>query len=220
METTSIIFNILFAGLLIWLIITIIKHPKAFFVDIPLGFLKRLIGWDLFEDLFSKNNNDPDFKYESETKKNIDFENFSKYILLDSQKNDLIQKILIEGLEIIDVPIDQFDHEIKRIDNFLILAIKSKIGFFNFHVLIQNFYTNKIENTGFVEDKELSFVVYQDPNSLNNMIGETNKGERFSVSLYDGFEKGAYLSMNSKIRIDQKRRFKIVKRKITAGNKV
>ncbi len=58
MGITEIFINIILSVLIILLIVTIIKYPKDAFVKFPFGLLKNIIGWDLIEDFFSKNDTD------------------------------------------------------------------------------------------------------------------------------------------------------------------
>jgi hypothetical protein len=57
MKTTEMVFEILFTLAGITLVAAIIRYPKAAFIDIPLGLLKRFLFVDFFADIleiFSK----------------------------------------------------------------------------------------------------------------------------------------------------------------------
>ncbi|HMG94000.1 MAG TPA: hypothetical protein VK589_28265 [Chryseolinea sp.] len=62
------------------------------------------------------------------------------------------------------------------------------------------FLTDEVNTVGLVEGDGLAFTVYEDPET-SNLIGQTDQGEKFFISLVDNFDKKQFLRMNDELEL-------------------
>ena len=227
MKTVEIVVSVLFILGGIALVITIVKYPKdiakGIFIGIPRLFLSRIwdfiviiaipiwlplsfldsyYDWGLFDKFRNRTGSD-DEEYEGTAKK-ISFGEYRKYILTTEKDTQIIEKNLIEASETIS-ELDISDYKIEGRDDFTIIEVPAS-GFYGFNFLVQWFDSElrKKDVFGYASDSNGSFFLYQDKRTTNSLIGKTNQGKSFSVSMYDDLDKTSSLNMNDRIKIDKK----------------
>ena len=103
--------------------------------------------------------------------------------------------------EIIDVLI-LLDDESLKIEEFkffpsgkyTITIPPGRISFHDFHKLIQ-YLTDEVDTVGLVEGNELVYTGYTDPKT-GMVIGQTDRGEKFFISILDDTDKKLFLRIN------------------------
>jgi len=225
MKTIEIVVTVLFLIGGIALIATVIKYPKdvakGVFIETPKAFLygigNRLwfilipiwgplwlldayFKWNIFERL--QMSFDSDYKYRG-TKRKINFVNFKRFILTNEIDKNKIAASIQEASETIR-ELDISEHRINQSNGYSLIELPNA-GFYGFNFLIQ-WLTEELKGTevyGYASNNRTDFFLYQDPLTTNNLIGRTNKGKRFSVSMYDDLDKENALRMNERIKVDK-----------------
>jgi hypothetical protein len=204
MRTTEIVFEILFAIVGIALVAAIIRYPKATFIDIPLGLLKRLLFFDffvgIFEILIGKEGGDNEYKIQK--KIYFDFNSCNKLLLTKETDELKVKSEIKESLSIISEKVNSINFVLTRIGDELIIQPNKDIPFYEFHFLVQSLAEAKIETVGLVESKAMTYSVYNDPNSVN-LIGQTDKGDKFFITLLEGYEDKQFILLNRSIETNE-----------------
>jgi hypothetical protein len=203
MKTTETVFEILFTLVGIALAAAIIRYPKATFIDIPLGLLKRLLFFDFFVGVFEIFNGREggDNKYKIQKKIFFDFANCHKLLFVKEKDESKVKNEMKEALSTLAEKYKSIDFTFTRIKNELVIEPTIDIQFYEFHFLVQWLTEAKMETIGFVESEEITYSVYSDPNSIN-LIGQTDKGSKFFITLLEGYQDKQFISINKDIEIN------------------
>ncbi len=205
------------------LIVTIIKYPKDVATGI-LGFLllpfRRI--WDyirfflfplellilFLEKKFEVNyltkfidRESSSTKKKTKERKQINFKNFKKYIIVNSTSKQ-IESELKEADECCpEVNLDQ--HSISRTESYSVVEIP-KTGFYGYNFLIQWLTNNLNKNqiVGLASNGRTRFLTTSNTDGDNDMIGRTNTGKNFWISLYDDLDNKQFLRINPELELN------------------
>lgn len=186
----------------LWRILSFFLYP-LFLVVV---WLEKQIGLSIFSKI---DTNKSVAGRKTQRRKNIVFHSFDKYLLLNSPNVD-VEVQLMEAANT-DKQSNFGKWTIHRTKDYTIIEL-TDISFYAFNFLIQwlDEAFKNVETVGFCINEKLSFTLINDQEGENNMLGVTNGGTTFWVSLYDDLDKMQFL------RIDPN----ILKKSVFATNKV
>ena len=130
----------------------------------------------------------------------MNFSGCSKFLLTMGTDVETVKAEIIDTLVLLDdetLRIEEF--RFLRAPKFTITIPPTHISFHDFSELIQ-FLTDEVNTVGLVEGDGLAFTVYEDPET-SNLIGQTDQGEKFFISLVDNFDKKQFLRMNDELEL-------------------
>lgn len=140
--------------------------------------------------------------YKTSSKKQINFSKFKKYIFINSTKVQSIKEQLVESYDTCpEVNIEGYT--IIKTDKYSIIELPNS-GFYGFNFLLMWLKENLHDTDvyGYATNKRSKFFIYVDPNTDNNLIGRTNKQQKFWVSMYEDLDTHQFLRINLRVRID------------------
>ena len=138
--------------------------------------------------------------YRTEYKKFIKFDTAKKFLLTWEADAEHVKYKLTEGLEALDQKLDVAGFRFVTIDQRTVVYPPTPISFYSFHFLIEWLMEFKVETIGLVETTRSAYTAYNDPGS-ENLIGQTDKGKRFFISLMEDYSKRQFLRINRDIKI-------------------
>ena len=208
---------------LVGALITIIKYPKdsgktvlgfLFFPFrrlwnlllvflIPIGLLVLIVESKLEINFLSKYINKlvGRHNYKTQGRKNLNFKIFSNYILVNTISAEI--EAQLKEAEGTCHEVNNLDYQVYRTDKYSIIELPN-ISFYGFNYMIQ-WLASFLKNTevyGFSDSGRSQFITYVDKKDENDLIGLTNTGKKFFVSLYDDLNKQQYLRLNQSIEVD------------------
>jgi hypothetical protein len=203
MRAAEIVFEILFTLVGIALAAAIIRYPKAVFIDIPLGLIKKVLHIDFFVGLFEifTGGEKGDTGYKIQKKVHFNFANCHKLLLVKGANESKVKNEIKEALSTIAEKSKSIDFTFTRLKSELVIKSTNNIPFYEFHFLVQWLTEAKMETIGLIESEEITYSVYSDPNSIN-LIGQTDKGSKFFITLLEGYEDKQFVSINKDIEIN------------------
>ena len=139
--------------------------------------------------------------YKSTKNLKFNFEQGAKYIIANVEKEKALEIIIsFLGFSYVNIPFDDFI--VERLPP-AVIKCPQNIPFCDFNLLVQhsNNELGKANSYGLFESPELSFYCYQDPNTIHNIIGSTNTGQKFSVYTLDDLNKKVWLRLNNQINV-------------------
>jgi hypothetical protein len=221
------VFEGLFIIGIVALIVTIIKYPK----DVANGIASTAIGfitlpfiriWNVIqlfllplellilylEKKFEVNyltkyiDREPSTtKKKTKERKQINFQNFRKFIIVNST-SEQIESELNEADECCP-EVNLEDHSIARTDSYSVIEIP-RTGFYGYNFMIQwltnNFTKNQI--VGLASNGRTRFLTISNTEGDNDMIGRTQTGKKFWVSMYDDLDKKQFLRINPELELN------------------
>lgn len=209
MRTIELVLNTIYIlGGLVLLALTI-RYPRAVFVEIPMAILGALFhpltelallltgvigvtGTILGKDL----NN----VYRTKGKRFLTFARCKKFLLTTGTDEGMVKIKVVEFIEATNekLRIDEFQFASKSEQTITIPP--NNISFLEFNYLIQWLTDRKVKSVGLVESTRMAYAVYDDPET-ENLIGQTDRGEKFFISLVDNFDKRQFLRINNEIEL-------------------
>jgi hypothetical protein len=219
LEILSLISEIVFVGLLIAAVVTIIKYPKdiirGFFglfrpelwrigswMFIPIWLLGRLIEVLTKFEIYDHDGQDQsEERYKSTKNLKFDFQSGIKYISINAE-SEKAKEILKDFLSFSYANISFEDFAFENTSPTLIKC-PNNIPFYDYNLLVQHS-NNEIGNEpscGLFKSDEVSFYCYQDPATVHNIIGQTDKGQKFSVFTLDDLNKKHHIRLNNQIKV-------------------
>ena len=136
--------------------------------------------------------------YRTEQKKFIKFSAAKKFLVAWETDLDHLKSKLSEGLESMNEKLKSHNFQFVAFGNKTIIQAPTSISFYSFHFLVQSFDEYKIKTIGVVETVRTIYTTYNDPNS-ENLIGQTDKGKKFFISLMEDYSKRQFLGVNRDI---------------------
>jgi hypothetical protein len=140
-------------------------------------------------------------KKKTKERKQINFKNFKKYIIVNSTSKQ-IESELKEADECCpEVNLDQLS--ISRTESYSVVEIP-KTGFYGYNFLIQWLTNNLNKNqiVGLASNGRTRFLTTSNTDGDNDMIGRTNTGKNFWVSLYDDLDNKQFLRINPELELN------------------
>jgi hypothetical protein len=136
--------------------------------------------------------------YRTEQKKFIKFSVARKFLLTWETDVDQLKYKLTDGLETMNEKLEARDFKLVTLGDKTIIQPPVSISFYSFHFLVQSLAEHKIKTIGVVETVRTNYTTYNDPNS-ENLIGQTDKGRKFFISLMEDYSKRQFLRINQDI---------------------
>ena len=137
--------------------------------------------------------------YRTEQKKFIMFSLAKKFILTWETDVEHLKYKLTEAFDTLEKKLDVTHFQFTTTGKKTIIHPPPSISFYSFHYLVQWLTEFKINTVGIVETPRTVYTTYNDPDS-ENLIGETDKGKRFFISLMEDYSRRQFLRMNRDIR--------------------
>ena len=186
---------------------------------LPLFFLSNKYNWGLEQHaivkFFTKSNRlggddgANDFEYDSEDLLKIDDTKTDYYLFSSNMDSQKIEEAIHSGISLnptstsscFQVPSKSKKRTVFKLNNTTL---------YDFHFLIQwlDEEFKRSKNYGVAATQSFGFYSYQDSKSLNNLLGKTDDGSKFSYSL-TGDNPDA-LSINSKLDIKEIKDFELL----------
>jgi hypothetical protein len=222
----------LFILLGLGLLVTALKYPKDVFIKLPLELIKlpfRRLWWlislpltilalpiiylgDKFKWRITPTikslldfgtGDDNDNPHPSRRNLKVDFKNGDKYVYVLTSTKDL-KELISDFLEVLTgkYSIEQF----KVADNGeqKIIQFPKDINFYDYHLLVQHL-NNELgdrKSFGVYKSSKLNYYVFQDSETLNNLVGFTTDRKLFSIHMLDDLESKQHLRLNQKLKMD------------------
>jgi hypothetical protein len=139
------------------------------------------------------------YTYKTERKQFIGFTSATKFILTWEKDIDHLKEKLNDGFDAENVRLSANNFQFIPLGNKTIIRPPESISFYMFHFLLQWFSAYKIQSVGIVETARASYTAYNDPNS-EYIIGQTDSGQKFFISLTDDYSKRQFLRINKSIQ--------------------
>lgn len=140
-------------------------------------------------------------KKKTKERKQINFKNFRKFIIVNST-SEQIESELNEADECCP-EVNLEDHSIARTDSYSVIEIP-RTGFYGYNFMIQwltnNFTKNQI--VGLASNGRTRFLTISNTDGDNDMIGRTNTGKKFWVSMYDDLDNKQFLRINQELELN------------------
>ena len=137
--------------------------------------------------------------YRTEQKKFIKFSVAKKFLLTRETDIEHLKYKMSDGLETMNEKIKVTDFQFKIMVQRTIIQPPTSISFYSFHFLVQWLTEEKINTIGIVETRRTAYTTYNDPGS-ENLIGQTDKGSKFFISLMEDYSTTQFLRVNSDIK--------------------
>ncbi len=137
--------------------------------------------------------------YKTEKKKFLDFRSASKVMITWEKDINHLKDKLNSGFDAENVRLSANSFQFKAFGNKTMVQPPVSMSFHMFHFLLQWLSEHKIQSVGIVETKRTSYTAYNDPNS-ENIIGQTDKGQKFFISLTEDYSKRQFLRINRNIQ--------------------
>ena len=137
-------------------------------------------------------------KRKTEQRKTINFQNFKKYIIVNSISEKLEDEI--KKAEETCPEVDIKKQIILRTDEYSIVELP-EIEFHGYNILIQWLTDNLIKGQtfGFSSNGKTKFLLFSETD--NYLKGVTNSDDKFWVSLYDDLNKKQFLRINKSLKL-------------------
>ena len=121
-----------------------------------------------------------------------------KFLLTWGMDVDHLKDKLTDGLETMNEKLKAGDFKFTVLRDKTIIQPLSSISFYSFHFLVQWLTEHKIKTVGVVESARTIYTTYNDSNS-ENLIGQTDKGKKFFISLMEDYSNRQFLRINRDI---------------------
>jgi hypothetical protein len=140
--------------------------------------------------------------YRTEYKKFVNFSVANKLVLTWEKDIEHLKDKLTDGLDTLNEKVKVEEFQFIILEDKTIIQPPKSISFYSFHFLLQWLAQYKINPVGIVETTRTIYSTYNDPNS-ENLIGETNAGKKFFITLVDDYSKRQFLRINRDIETVQ-----------------
>ena len=137
--------------------------------------------------------------YRTDEKKYIQFDLAHKLLLTWGNDTGLLKSKLADGLKALNEDLDITAFQFTIMDEKTVVQPPKSVTFFTFHFLVRWLARRNIKTIGFVEAELTTYTTYSDPKS-DALIGETDKPEKFFISLREDYSKTQFLRINSSIK--------------------
>jgi hypothetical protein len=151
--------------------------------------------------------------YRTERKKFVKFSVAKKFILTWETNIEYLKSKMTDGLETMNEKLDVTDFQFSTMDHRIIIYPPTWISFYAFHFLVQWLTDHNIKTIGVVETARTAYTIYNDPDS-ENLIGQTNRGQKFFISLIEDYSKTQFLRINRNIKTNEEYNVLTIKREL------
>lgn len=221
----------LFVLLGVILVVTAIRYPKQIFVTLPLeiikfpfryvaGFLQLLLipvqllvtwfansmGWNVKWPRLrwlEVSGDADDRPYPATRKLKVDFATGDKFVYVLGSGKDL-RGAVGDFLEVLEARYALTQFEFALNNQQQIARFPAGITFYDYHLFVQHLcgefgFKNCV---GVFRSDAIQYSVFQDPETLNNLVGLTGNGEPFSIDMLADLERAQHLRLNPNLRFD------------------
>ena len=199
MKTIELTFTILIVGFLSIGLIVLMLNPntifKAVLIDMPLNLFRRSLVVQLFVLIFGGN---ADSRYGLGRKRYVNFGKSKKIGLIWETDGDKIKESIVEALASIQEKPDTCDFQITTGTTLSVIKPPDSISFYTFHYVIQWLSEANLKSAGLVVSSRMAYSFYNDPDS-ENLIGRTDSGAGFYISLLEDYGARPFLRMSKYI---------------------
>lgn len=214
------------------LLITAIRYPKDVFIKLPLEIIKfpfrhlwSLISLPLtvlaipliylgekfkwritptIQKLLDSGESDDDDKPHPSTKNlKVDFKKGEKYVFVLTSTKD-VKRLINDFLEVLTGKYSIEEFKIADNGDQKIIHFPTDINFYDYHLLVQHL-SNELgdrKSFGVYKSDKLHYYVFQDSETLNNLVGFTSDKKLFSIYMLDDLETKQHLRINQKLKVD------------------
>jgi len=214
------------------LVATAIKYPKDVFVKLPIEIIKlpfRKLWWlislpltlltipiiyfgekykwritSTIHKLLDLGTSDDDDKPHPSTKNlKVDFKNGNKYFFVLTSTKDL-KGLINDFLEVLTGMYSIEEFKIADSGDQKIIQFPVNINFYDYHLLVQHL-SNELgdrKSFGVYKSDKLNYYVFQDSETLNNLVGFTSDRKLFSIFMLDDLETKQHLRLNQKLKVE------------------
>lgn len=137
--------------------------------------------------------------YKTEYKKFIRFSSAKKLLLTWENDIDHLEVMLTVALKTMNEKLKTKDFQIETLGDKTIIQPPASISFYSFHFLVRCLTEQGVKTLGVVETTRTIYTTYNDPNSVN-LIGQTDKGKKFFISLMEDYSQRQFLRLNRDIQ--------------------
>lgn len=137
--------------------------------------------------------------YRTEHKKFIKFSSAEKMLVIWETDVDDLKSKMTDGLRTINENSDVTAFLCRTIGERTIIQAPASLSFYSFHFLVQWLNEHKTKTIGLVETARTAYTTYNEPDS-ENLIGQTDKGKKFFISLMEDYSKRQFLRINRNVR--------------------
>jgi hypothetical protein len=209
-----------------------IKYPKDVFIKLPLEIIKlpfRKLWWLIslpltilaipliyfgekykwkvtptIQKLLDLGESDDDDKPHPSTKNlKVDFMKGDKYVFVLTANKDL-KALIIDFLEVLTGEYSIEEFKIADNGNQKIIRFPINTNFYDYHLLVQHL-SNELgdkESFGVYKSDKLTYYVFQDTETLNNLVGFTSDKKLFSIYMLDDLETKQHLKINQNLKVE------------------
>ncbi len=176
-------------------------------VGIPIVYFGEKYNWRItptVSKLMNFGTKDKDDKPHKATKNlKVDFKNGDKYLFVISSTKDL-KELITDFLEVLTGEHSIADFKFADKGNQKVISFPKNIGFYDYHLLVQYFNGELGDENSFgvFKSSGLQYYVFQDKDTLNNLVGFTTDMKYFSIYMLDDLDKKQYLKLNQKLNLD------------------
>ncbi|MFN5171198.1 MAG: hypothetical protein ACK5DD_16400 [Cyclobacteriaceae bacterium] len=221
----------LFVLLGVILVVTAIRYPKQIFVTLPLeiikfpfryvaGFLQLLLipvellvtwfansmGWNVKWPRLrwlEVSGDADDRPYPATSKLKVDFATGDKFVYVLGSGKDL-RGAVGDSLEVLEARYALTQFEFALNNQRQIARFPAGITFYDYHLFVQHLcgefgFKNCV---GVFRSDAIQYSVFQDPATVNNLVGFTADGKRFSIHMLSDLDKAQELRLNQKLNVD------------------
>ncbi|WP_143165137.1 hypothetical protein [Chryseolinea serpens] len=149
----------------------------------------------LFLSIFGGNADSP---YGLGRKRYVNFGKSKKIGLIWETDGDKIKESIVEALASIHEKPDACDFQITTGPTLSVIKPPDSISFYTFHYVIQWLSEANLKSAGLVVSPRMAYSFYNDPDS-ENLIGRTDRGAGFYISLLEDYGARPFLRMSKYI---------------------
>jgi hypothetical protein len=168
---------------------------EAVLIDLPLNMFRRSLVVQVFLLIFGGN---ADSRYGLGRKRYVNFGKSKKVGIIWETDGDKIKERIVEGLNAIHEKHDACDFQITSGTTLSVIKPPDSISFYAFHYMIQWLSEANLKSAGLVVSPRMAYSFYNDPDS-ENLIGRTDKGAGFYISLMEDYGARPFLRMSKYI---------------------
>lgn len=137
--------------------------------------------------------------FKTEQKQFVKFDDAKVLLLIWETDMEQIKYKMTDRLRTMSEKLHVTDFQFKTIDGRTIIQPPTSISFYTFHFLVQWFTKHNIKTVGIVETDATTYTTYNDLDS-EHLIGQTDEGKTFFISLMDDHSRKQFLRINTDIK--------------------
>ena len=133
----------------------------------------------------------------------VDFKRGDKYVfVIDSSKN--ITELIKDLVGILTDKYSVDDFTINTKNNQTVIGFPKHINFYDYHLSVQ-YFNDELghkKSFGIYKSDNLQYFVYEDSETVNNLVGFTSDKKLFSIYLLGDLDAKQHLRLYQKLKVD------------------